>query len=59
PPSPLCKTPGVDLSRPRGYRLIQSRDWVAKVFKPERLVHLRGYTSNHRAPHCFMAMETL
>ncbi|KAI9527783.1 hypothetical protein NQZ68_027873 [Dissostichus eleginoides] len=28
PPSPLCKTPGVDLSRPRGYRLIQSRDWV-------------------------------
>lgn len=27
PRSLLCKTPGVDLSRPLGYRLIKSRDW--------------------------------
>ncbi len=27
PPSLLCKTLGVDLSRPSGYRLIKSRDW--------------------------------
>lgn len=26
-PSLLCKTSGVDLSRPSGYRLITSRDW--------------------------------
>lgn len=34
PPLLLCETPGVDLSRPSGHRLIQSRDWeVLQDFK--------------------------